>query len=216
MDRIAKDDLVKLIQSVADEMIAAKDSLNSLDGAIGDGDLGITMTLGFQAIRKQLSICRYDDLAAVFSDCGMAFADNAASTFGALMATMFHRASRAVKGKMTIGPEEGAAILKAAAEGVQKRGNANLGDKTILDALLPAAEAFEKSAMSGQALQVCMEEGIKAAQMGAEQTIPMRSKAGRSGWLGDRTVGAVDPGAAAFVMLLSSATKFVMESRSTN
>jgi len=209
MDHITKDDLVKLIQAMAEDMIAAKDILNELDGAIGDGDLGITMTLGFQAIRKQLSTCQYEDMQSVLSDCGMAFADNAASTFGALMATMFTRAARIMKEKTAIGPEEGAAILKAAMEGVQKRGGAALGDKTILDALIPASEAFEKSSLSSQSLLTCLEAGLKAAQIGVEQTTQMRAKAGRSGWLGDRTVGARDPGAAAFVMLLESATNFI-------
>lgn len=209
MDQITKDDLIGLIHQMANKMIAAKDSLNALDGAIGDGDLGITITLGFQAIEKQLAASQTEDLQAILTDCGIAFADNAASTFGALMATMFTRAGRVVKGKDTIGPEEEAAILKAAAEGVQKRGSASLGDKTILDALIPAAKAVEAACVSGQSLLACTEAGLQAARVGAEKTIQMRSKAGRSGWLGDRTVGHKDPGAAALVLMLESIMEYL-------
>jgi len=210
MDRIGKDELVALILALASDMIAAKDELNTLDGAIGDGDLGITMTLGFKAIEQQIKGRPYADLQAIFADCGAAFADNAASTFGALMATMFNRAGRVMKGKAAIGPEEGAEILKAAVEGVAKRGGASLGDKTILDALSPAAEASERAALAGQSLTACLEAVLNAARAGAEATVQMRSKAGRAGWLGDRTVGAKDPGAAAFVLMLESAANFMM------
>lgn len=209
MDQITKDDLVGLIDHLAEKMIAAKDLLNTLDGAIGDGDLGITMTLGFQAIKKQLLACQTEDMQAILTDCGMAFADNAASTFGALMATMFTRAGRVVKGKDAIGRSEEVAILNAAAEGVQKRGGASLGDKTLLDALIPAAEAMEAACSSGQSLLACTEAGLQAARLGAEKTIQMRSKAGRSGWLGDRTVGQKDPGAAALVLMLEAVVDYL-------
>jgi dihydroxyacetone kinase phosphoprotein-dependent L subunit len=209
MEQIDKADLIQLINSIAEEMIAARDTLNTLDGAIGDGDLGITMTLGFQAIQKQLSSSQFEDMQAVLSECGMAFADNAASTFGALMATMFISAGKVIKGRLTIGSNETAEIFNAAAEGVQKRGKANLGEKTILDALIPSAEAITDSARDGRSLEICLESALRAAQNGAKQTIDMRSKAGRAGWLGDRTIGAIDPGAAAFVMMLDGVFGFV-------
>jgi dihydroxyacetone kinase phosphoprotein-dependent L subunit len=213
MDRIKVNDLLNLINTLADDMTAKKDELNTLDGAIGDGDLGITMTLGFQEIKKQLSCNHYADLQSILSDCGMAFADNAASTFGALMATMFTRAAQAVKDKTAIGAEEGAAILLSASEGVQKRGHANLGDKTILDALIPASEAYSKALSANQTLPRCLAAALTAARNGSEQTVKMLSKIGRAGWLGERTIGAKDPGAAAFVMLLESITNFVSGSK---
>jgi dihydroxyacetone kinase phosphoprotein-dependent L subunit len=211
MDSITKEDLIQLLLFMADKMIDEKDRLNTLDAAIGDGDLGITMTLGFQAIRKQLSESHYEDIHSILSDCGMAFADNAASTFGTLMSTMFTKAGLVLREKKSIGREEGVAILQAAIEGVQKRGGANLGDKTILDALIPAKEAFEHSAISGQSFIMNLDSALHAAEEGAERTIGMRSKAGRAGWLGDRTVGEKDPGAAAFVLLLKSARDFITQ-----
>jgi dihydroxyacetone kinase phosphoprotein-dependent L subunit len=208
-ERLTKQEVVELLFAVADDTIAASDTLRDLDAQIGDGDLGVTMTLGFRAIKLALEDVADADLRAVFSKCATAFADNAASTFGTLMATMFLGAARVVKGKEAIGPTEGAEALRAAANGVQQRGKAELGDKTVLDALFPAANAFEQAASQGLPLAQCMEAALLAAEQGAEQTVNMRARAGRSGWLGDRTVGVKDPGAAALVLLLQSAVRFV-------
>lgn len=208
-EMLSKDDLVQLILTLAEDVIASKDQLTELDSAIGDGDLGVTMTLGFRAIQDALKESQDLDLQGVLSKCGMAFADHAASTFGALMSTMFSRAGRAVKGLENIGAAEAAAMLRSAVEGVQQRGKAAPGDKTVLDAMIPASQAFDQAASSGQSLPACLATALQAAQQGAEATIGMRSHAGRSGWLGERTVGVKDPGAAAFVIILESACKFV-------
>jgi dihydroxyacetone kinase phosphoprotein-dependent L subunit len=207
--RIRKDDLVQLILAIADDMISESESLGDLDAQIGDGDLGVTLTLGFQAIKEALEDTKDLDLRGVLSRSGMAFADHAASTFGTLMATMFMGAARVVKGKEAIGPQEGAEMLRAAADGVKKRGKAELGDKTVLDALVPAAGAFEQAAARDESLLQCVEAAVAAAERGAAATVGMRARAGRSGWLGDRTVGVKDPGAAAFVVLMQTVADFM-------
>jgi dihydroxyacetone kinase-like protein len=129
---------------------------------------------------------------------------------------MFSRCGRVIKGQDSIGPAEAAAMLRAAADGVQQRGKAALGEKTVLDALIPAAEAFGKTLSEGQDLASCLAASLSAAQTGAEGTIGMRSRAGRSSWLGERTVGAKDPGAAAFVLMLASAQRYVAGSGGEN
>ena len=209
MNQINTEQLIDLLRVMAEEILAAKDQLTELDAAIGDGDLGVTMTLGFRAIQQALQETADLDISGVFSKCGMAFADHAASTFGALMSTMFTRAARTVKGKELITPIEAAEILSAATEGVQQRGKAQLGDKTVLDAMIPARDAMNKAVQGGANLQDALDAALQAARQGAEDTIALKSKAGRSGWLGDRTVGVKDPGAAAFVLLLSSAKKYL-------
>jgi dihydroxyacetone kinase len=100
-------------------------------------------------------------------------------------------------------------MLRAAAEGVQKRGKAKLGDKTVLDALFPAVEAAERAIVSGQGLSQCVDEALAAARQGAEDTVNMRSQAGRASCFGDRTIGVKDPGAAALVIMLDSIAKSV-------
>jgi len=206
---LLREDLAKLILQVSDEMLVAKDKLRDLDAIIGDGDLGVTVTLGFTAVKKYIQAGNYTDMQGMLSGCGMAFADNAASTFGALMSTMFIRAGRAVKGKNQIDPAEAAVMLQMATESVEQRGKAHLGDKTMLDALIPASQALTELANKGRTLPECMDAAIEAARKGAEETTKLRSRAGRSEWMGDRTIGVKDAGAAAMVILLEAATRFI-------
>ncbi len=208
---LAKEDLAALILHVSDQMIASKDQLGELDAIIGDGDLGVTVTLGFTAVKRSVQTGGHADMQALLSGCGVAFADNAASTFGALMSTMFTRSGRAIKGMERIGPAELAAMLRAATEGVEQRGKAHLGDKTMLDALIPASQALEKAAAEGNTLSQCMDAALDAARRGAEETTKLRSKAGRSEWMGDRTIGVKDAGATAMVMLIEAATQYIKQ-----
>lgn len=208
-ERLVRDELLGLLLTMADEMIAAKDALGALDAAIGDGDMGVTTMLGFRAVQDTLRKAPPSDLQSVFVGCATAFADNAPSTFGALMATMFSRCGRVIAGQDSIEPAAAAAMLQAAADGVQQRGKAALGEKTVLDALIPAAEALARASSEGKDLAGCLSASLSAAEAGAEATIAMRSRAGRSSWLGERTVGAKDPGAAALVLMLASAQRYV-------
>ncbi len=207
--RLQKDDLVRLVLTMADDILAQAASLGDLDAKIGDGDLGVTLTLGFQAVKATLADTTGLSLQDVLSKCAVAFADNAASTFGTLMATMFMSAAKVLGEQSSIGPREGAEMLRAAASGVQKRGKAELGDKTVLDALIPATQAFEEATRQDTALLECVEAALSEAEQGAERTIRMRARTGRSEWLGERTVGVKDPGAAALVVLLRAATRFI-------
>jgi dihydroxyacetone kinase phosphoprotein-dependent L subunit len=208
-EKICREELSQLILTLANDVIASKDQLTDLDAVIGDGDLGVTMTLGFNAVKESLRSLNPSSLQEVLKETGMAFADKAASTFGTLVSVMFMRAGDAVKGKDAIAGGDVAAMLRAAAEGVQRRGKAKLGDKTVLDALFPAAEAAEQAVKEGKTLPDCLDAALAAAKQGAENTVNMRSQAGRSSWFGDRTVGVKDPGATALVIMLESVMRSV-------
>lgn len=206
---LAKDDLVGLILHVAEDMIASSEELGELDAKVGDGDLGVTVRLAFASVQDALSDTAGLMISDVLSECAMAIANSAPSTFGTLLATMFLRSGTAMQEKESAGPTEMAEMMHAAAEGVRSRGKAQLGDRTLLDALVPAAHACEEAADDGEGLGVCLAEALAAARHGAERTVDMRARAGRSQWLGDRTVGTVDPGASAVVIMLESAAGFV-------
>ena len=208
-ESLSIEDLVRVMLSLADDMIAAKDRLTELDAIIGDGDLGVTMVLGFSAVKESLANPAASNVQDVLKRSGMAFADKAASTFGTLTATMFMKAADVLKGKEAVGAPEFAAILRAAAEGVQKRGKAKEEDKTVLDALIPAAAAAEEAAGAGKPLSACLDGALEAAQKGADNTVKMRSSAGRAAHFGDRTVGVKDAGAAAFELMLESVARTV-------
>lgn len=139
----------------------------------------------------------------------MAFNRKAASTFGALFATMLMRAGGAVKGRDTLGLRDLAEMTAAAAQGVRERGKAEVGDKTLLDALVPAAEALSSAADRSLSLAEGLEQAVVAAERGVQITAGMKSKQGRASWFSERTQGIPDPGATAIAIMLRALYDFV-------
>jgi len=202
---------VAALRKQAADLTARAEELRVLDAAIGDGDLGITITIGFQAVCEALPDLESADLSTLLMRSGMAFNRKAASTFGALYATMMMRAARVAKGVEAIGAAEYAEMLSAAVEGVQERGKAQRGDKTMLDALIPAAEAAKAATDSGASLAETAARAAEAAEEGARATVAMKSRTGRASWFSDRTEGVQDPGATAVSLMLRSFQEFVAE-----
>ena len=126
-DILTKEDVIAALFKMADDLTGQADQLRELDAAIGDGDLGITITIGFEAVRDALPSLADSDIGAILMKSGMAFNRKAASTFGALYATMMMRMAKVAKGLQEIGVAELAAMFEAAAQGVQDRGKAHLG-----------------------------------------------------------------------------------------
>lgn len=209
-ETLTRDDLLAALHKLGDDLTAQADLLRELDAAIGDGDLGITVTLGFGALQEALAGLADQDMATILMRAGLAFNRKAASTFGVLFATMTMRASREVRGVEAVGVAELARMATAALEGVKERGKAEVGDKTMLDALAPAAEALHLAANQGLALGVAMEQAAAAAEQGAKATIEMQSKVGRAGWFSERTRGVQDPGATAVAMMARSLAEYVV------
>jgi len=139
----------------------------------------------------------------------MAFNRKAASTFGVLFATMMMRAAKEAKGLEQLELPDLARMAQSAAEGVMERGKAQLGDKTLLDALVPAAQALQAAAEAGTPLAVALKDAALVAAEGATATIEMKSKSGRSSWFAERTIGAQDPGATAIQLMFESLASFV-------
>ncbi len=208
-EKLTRDDVIAALRRIADDLAACADELRQLDAAIGDGDLGITMGLGFAAVKDTLAEVADADISTVLLKTGMAFNRKAASTFGALYASMMMRAAKEAKGLTELGTSDVAKLAAAAAEGVQQRGKASRGDKTMLDALLPAAEALSKAASEGATLPDAMDRATIAAAEGMRATREMKSKIGRASWFADRTEGIQDPGATAIYFMVRSLNGFV-------
>ena len=202
-------DLLAALAKMADDLPGEAERLRELDAAIGDGDLGVTITIGFEAVAKGLTELQDADISTILLKSGMTFNRHAASTFGALLATMMMAAAKAVKGIDELGTREAAAMLTAAVEGVKKRGKAAAGDKTLLDALIPAAEALSAAAEEDSPLADALQQAASAAEQGVASTVEMKSRIGRASWFADRTVGVADPGATAISLMLNSFSDFV-------
>lgn len=204
---ISSTDLLAAIRKMADDLEAQKDYLCQLDAAVGDGDQGVTMAIGFRAVRNALPALEGQDIGTVVTKCGLTFNGTAASTIGALIATACMRAGREAKGRQEIGLAELAAMAAAADAGIRERGKAQVGDKTVLDMLAPTVESLRRSAAEGVPLPEALRRSLEAAKAGVEATIPMQSRIGRAAWLADRTVGHQDPGATSFYLMWKSAVE---------
>ena len=194
---ITSTDLIDAFTAIAEKMEAEKDALCALDGEIGDGDHGVAMALGFGAVRKALGDLGHATPTEVLNTAAKAFLNGVGASSGPLYATAFMRAAAAVKGEAEVPDEDRAALIAAMAEGIAHRGKASTGDKTMLDAWVPAAEAA-KAAPTGEEFGAAAE----AAQDGAEKTAGMAAKLGRAARLGERSVGHPDPGAVSAAMLI--------------
>ena len=202
-------DVLAILGKMAVDVPAQAETLRELDAAIGDGDLGITVTLGFGAVAEGLPELADSDIGNILMKSGMAFNRKAASTFGALFATMMMRAARVSKGLNEVNLEQAAEMAMAAAEGVKERGKSDVGNKTLLDALVPAAQALVDAASAGASLAEGVAKATAAAEAGMKATAAMKSQVGRASWFADRTEGQQDPGATAIWIMFVSLQDYV-------
>ncbi len=196
----------EILTAVCLAMEEAKGRLNELDSAVGDGDSGISLSYGFRAVREGLAE-HPQDVGKTLMQAGVRFADAAGATIGALLSTAFLRAGKEVQGRSEVGLPELARMVAAAEKGIRERGKAQPGNKTMLDALAPAAAALETAAGEGVSLEEALARAVAAAEQGALATANMVAGFGRSRWLGERTLGHQDPGATAVYLILRSAAE---------
>jgi len=192
------------LERVATALEANRDYLTELDQALGDGDLGITAGKIAAALRDHAASTQEPDLGKYLAQAGMAVNRAASSSFGTLLATALMRAGKEVRDRTALTADDLARMLTAADAGIQERGKAQPGDKTIIDAVHPAATAFSRALAQGLSLPEAAQRMVAAARQGLESVTPLRSKIGRAGWVGERTEGKVDPGCAAGVIILTA------------
>ncbi|MCL5998153.1 MAG: dihydroxyacetone kinase subunit L [Chloroflexi bacterium] len=183
---------------------AQHEYLTGLDQAMGDGDLGITVTKIATALEQYAQTDPAGDLGKWIAGAGMVVNRAASSTMGTLLATALMRAGKEARGLTELTPAVLSAMLVAADVGIQERGKAKPGDKTVVDALHPAAQAFAEAIAAGIGLKEAGQKMLAAAREGRDRVTPLKSSTGRAGWVGERTVGLVDPGCAAMVILLEA------------
>lgn len=184
-----------------------KEYLTELDAAIGDADHGINMNRGMQAVRGKLSADESEqgDIGAMLKNVGMTLVSTVGGAGGPLYGTLFLRMGAALAGKQELSAPDVAAALAAGVAGVRDRGKAEPGDKTMVDTLLPAAEAAESALAEGTDLGTALGKAAAAAREGMEATIPLVARKGRASYLGPRSAGHQDPGATSSWLLIQAA-----------
>lgn len=197
--------LIESFFSMSDVMQSNKQLLCELDGVIGDADHGVTMALGFNAIKEVLKTesALPRTPTEVFNLAAKTFLNAVGASAGPLYATAFMRAGASLKGIESIDAASAATMIEAMATGIQERGKAQAGDKTMLDAWLPAAVAARNAATSGAVKDVLV-AAANAADAGATETTQMLAKKGRAAKLGERSIGHQDAGARSTALLLQA------------
>ena len=177
--------------------------LSEIDGAIGDGDHGVNMAKGFNMAKEKV-----DDTGETLSEqlksLGMILVSNIGGAMGPIYGTFFMRMAKPIEGKYEIDENDFKSMLESALEGVKKRGQAEVGDKTLVDTLEPATKAFAESVEKGLSFKEALDKMVETAKKGMESTKDLVAKKGRSSRLGDRSKGTIDAGAASCYIILKT------------
>jgi phosphoenolpyruvate---glycerone phosphotransferase subunit DhaL len=195
------------MERFAAEVAENRSYLTKLDGAIGDGDHGTNMDRGMKKVLERLQTTDGDDIGASLKAVGMALVSSVGGAAGPLYGTFFMQMGQATAGQSELDLPGFADAFDAGIQGVVKRGKAEPGDKTMLDALKPALEALREA--DGDDVAAALGRAAQAAHDGMESTVPMVARKGRASYLGERSAGHQDPGATSSHLLLKSAAEAV-------
>lgn len=194
------------IELAAAQVAEQRDYLVDLDRAIGDGDHGENMDRGFKASVEALGQAQPASVAEVLKTVAKTLMSTVGGAAGPLYGTAFLRASKAA-GDGELDGAGVAALIAGALDGIQARGKATTGEKTMVDAWTPALEAARAAAESGGDPAAVLEAAATAAEAGAAATEPMRATKGRASYLGERSIGHLDPGAVSTSLILRAAVR---------
>jgi len=197
----ALDDLDLVIKTMATTIVDNADYFAQLDSIVGDGDFGYSLRNGFEVVQADYDSWDKPTIGAVLKKIGVTMAGKVGGVSGPIWGTAFLRAGVSAGDKTELVPDDLIALLRAAIGGIKQRGESDLGDKTLLDALVPAVDSLEASFADPStaadhgvaALQRAADVAVKAA----EDTAPMIAKRGRAAYTGERSIGSVDAGATA-------------------
>ena len=201
---LSTNEFIKIILAICDNVEKEKDYLSELDRATGDGDHGVTMSIGWSAVKEKVSTLE-DNLTfdKICMQIASSFLSAVGASAGPLYATALMRGGAKLKDLTVINSSQLSEFFDAAANGIQDRGKANLGDKTMLDVWLPTAKKIKDISSSTDNIIEILEQGSLTANEQMISTKDMLSKKGRSSKLGERSRGHIDPGAASSALILS-------------
>lgn len=206
---IARQDVLAWIRSFAASIAAEKDRLTRLDAAIGDADHGANLDRGMQAVLAKLPSAADQDVGSIFRSVGMTLVSTVGGASGPLYGTLFLKMGAATAGRVDLTLADWSTALRAGVDGVIARGKASPGEKTMVDALVPALAALDAASEDGDSIGAALSRSADAAEQGAIATIPLIARKGRASYLGERSAGHQDPGATSAALLLRAAADAV-------
>ncbi len=202
---ITRDQAIEWIKAVATVLNQNRDYLTQLDAAIGDADHGANMDRGFKKVMEKLPEFADKDIGTLFKSVGMNLISTVGGAGGPLYGTFFLQMGMKSAGKMELNLEDWASAVEAGVGGVVMRGKAELGDKTMVDALTPAVNSLKQSIQDEQPLETAVKQSALAAKEGMLATTPLVARKGRASYLGERSAGHQDPGATSSYLILQAA-----------
>lgn len=201
---VTKAHIAAWLTQSADVLEANKEYLTRLDAAIGDADHGTNMARGFGAVAEALPAMVDQDIGAMLKRTGMVLMSRVGGASGMLYSNFFLKAAVGAAGKDELSDAELAVLLQIGLDGILQRGRAEAGDKTMVDAWLPAVTALQAALAADASLDDAMAACVAGARTGMEATVPMIARKGRASYLGERSAGHQDPGATSTVLLLEA------------
>lgn len=196
-----------MMLQVADAIIEAEPILTDADRALGDGDHGVGMERGMNAVKEKLEASEYESVGKVFMDFGMAMMSSMGGASGAVFGTLFRAGGKSIKDSSTFGSEELANLITSGTESVMERGGAKPGDKTMVDALDPAGTAAKSA--TEQSLVDAMKATAAAGEAGRDASEAMIATMGRAKTLGEKSIGHPDAGAVSVAIMLNTMNDFI-------
>lgn len=199
--------VIEILLAMGKVMEENREFLTDLDNVIGDGDHGINMARGFAEVEKQAQTLAEKDIGTILKTVGMTLVSKVGGSSGPLYGTAFMKAGMTIGAKEEIDISDFLSGLDAGIEGIKARGRSTTGEKTMLDAMVPALDAMKDAQAAGEDTAKVLDAGVQAAQKGVEDTKPMVATKGRASYLGERSIGHQDPGATSFTLLLTEIAK---------
>jgi phosphoenolpyruvate---glycerone phosphotransferase subunit DhaL len=200
-------DLEHVIRLIADTVFQNEQYFSELDGVVGDGDFGYSIARGFEKVINEWDTIDHSLPGNTLKGVSMKIVGAVGGVSGTVWGTAFLRAGITLGTKTEITREDIIAMFRSAIEGIKKRGNTDLGDKTLLDALAPAVDQLEKSFNEGKDTTTALDEAAVVCRQAAEATRPMLAMRGRAAYTGERSIGTLDAGAVAMAVLFEAVAK---------
>jgi dihydroxyacetone kinase len=203
METIKTSDIIRIIAVMGDVIIENEKPFCDLDSVAGDGDFGMSVAKGFKVLKEEWDDLSTADIGKFLRSCGMIITEHCGGASGPIWGSAFMSAAKYSTGKLELTLTEFAELMQSAVDGIQKRGGAKLGDKTLLDALIPTTESLKQSALDDSSFKNALMAGARAAVEGAEKTKEYRASKGRASYLGDRSISYPDAGAMALGIIFT-------------
>jgi phosphoenolpyruvate---glycerone phosphotransferase subunit DhaL len=191
-----------IVRSIAQTAVDREQEFCDLDAVVGDGDFGYSLARGFEIVLQDWDGFDRSDIGTFLQRIAMVISARIGGTSGPIWGTAFLRAASVAKGKADISSVDAVAMLRAAIDGIKARGGADVGDKTLLDALVPVANALEQAVADGADAGAAVEIAAKSAREAAEATSSLVAQRGRASYSGERSIGSPDAGAMAVAIML--------------